>query len=112
MVDAIKEDASVFVSVFAGRIADTGRDPVPLMRDAVTCLRSRPYAELLWASPREALNIVQAAQIGCDIITVTPELLAKAESFGKDLNDCSLETVKMFHRDARSSGYSIGDDGP
>jgi len=96
------------ISVFAGRIADTGRDPVPLMREALAlCRTESPSIELLWASPREVLNIVHAAEVGCDIITVTPELLKKLELFGKDLGDFSLETVQMFHRDAVGAGYSL-----
>ncbi|MGD9873931.1 MAG: transaldolase [Kiritimatiellia bacterium] len=95
------------VSVFAGRIADTGRDPVPIMKESLALLKDIPSAELLWASPREILNIVQADQIGCHIITVTPALLSKASSLGKDLEDFSLETVKMFYDDAVSSGFHI-----
>jgi transaldolase len=95
------------VSVFAGRIADTGRDPLPLMATAVERLASRPYVELIWASPRELLNIFQADQIGCHIITVTADILRKLTLVGKDLDQYSLETVKMFHEDARSAGYSL-----
>ena len=100
-------ESSAFISVFAGRIADAGRDPLPLMKEALEILRPRPGAELLWASPREALNILQAEWIGCPIITVTPDLLAKAAHFGKDLDQFSLETVKMFYNDARKSGFRI-----
>jgi transaldolase len=96
------------VSVFAGRIADTGRDPIPLMREALAiCRRSDPRIQLLWASPRELLNIVQAAEMGCDIITVTPDLLAKLALYGKDLATFSLETVQMFYRDAQAAGYEL-----
>lgn len=95
------------VSVFAGRIADTGLDPAPAMQEAVEILRPLPEAQLLWASPREVLNIFQADAIGCDIITVTPDLLKKLELTNKDLNQFSLETVAMFHRDALSAGYRI-----
>jgi len=95
------------VSVFAGRVADTGVDPVPLMAEAVRVLRERPRAELLWASPRELLNIFQADAIGCHIITVTHDLLAKLGLIGKDLEQYSLETVETFHRDAKAAGYSI-----
>lgn len=95
------------VSVFAGRIADTGVDPVPMMRAARDLLAPLPRAELLWASPREVLNIRQAADIGCHIITVTHDLLAKVGLLGKDLAEFSLETVAMFHRDAAAAGYSI-----
>lgn len=95
------------VSVFAGRIADTGIDPVPLMAEAVAILSERPRAELIWASPREVLNIVQADRIGCHIITVTGDILAKLPLMGKDLTGYSLETVEMFVRDARKAGYRI-----
>ena len=95
------------VSVFAGRIADTGRDPVPLMTKALQILRKRPRAELLWASPRELLNVFQADAIGCHIITVTDDLLKKLALVGKDLNDFSRETVPMFYKDALAAGYSI-----
>ena len=96
------------ISVFAGRIADTGRDPVPLMREALHICRERdPRIELLWASPRELLNIVQAAEVGCDIITVTPDLLKKLELVGKDLGEFSLDTVKMFYADAQAAGYKL-----
>lgn len=95
------------VSVFAGRIADTGRDPVPLMATAVDLLRDSPSAELIWASPRELLNVFQADAIGCHIITVTPELLQKLDLVGKDLDEFSLETVKMFFRDGKAAGYTL-----
>ncbi len=104
---ALNADVPAIVSVFAGRIADTGRDPVPLMAEALEILKPLPKAELLWASPREALNIVQAEQVGCHIITVTPAVLAKARLFGKDLAEFSLETVKMFYNDALKSGFHI-----
>jgi len=107
VVEALHPEAPAIVSVFAGRIADTGRDPVPIMRRALEILEDRPRAELLWASPREALNIIQAEEIGCHIITVTPPLLAKARLFGKDLEEFSLETVKMFYHDAQKSGFRI-----
>jgi transaldolase len=95
------------VSVFAGRIADTGRDPIPIMSECLEVLRQRPRAELLWASPRELLNIVHADQVGCHIITVTSDLLAKLSGVGKDLGRFSLETVQMFRRDAEAAGYAI-----
>jgi transaldolase len=97
----------LIVSVFAGRIADTGIDPVPLMRKAVGILRKVPNAELLWASPREVLNIVQAEECGCHIITATPDIIAKVPLLGKDLKQYSLETVKMFHDDARAAGFKL-----
>jgi transaldolase len=95
------------ISVFAGRIADTGRDPVPAMSAAVEILREHPHLELIWASPRELLNIVQADSIGCHIITVTGDLLKKVSLLGKDLDEFSLDTVKMFHRDAQAAGFDI-----
>jgi transaldolase len=100
-------DVPAIVSVFAGRIADTGRDPVPLMSEAVALLKSLPKAELLWASPRELLNIFQADAIGCHIITVTGDLIKKLALVGKDLDRYSLETVEMFHRDALSAAFTI-----
>jgi transaldolase len=98
---------SSYVSVFAGRIADTGRDPVPLMAAAVELLRPYPEQELIWASPRELLNIFQADAIGCQIITVTNDVLKKLEIVGKDLGEYSLDTVKMFYNDARQAGYTL-----
>jgi transaldolase len=95
------------VSVFAGRIADAGRDPVPLMRQAAEILRDRPKAELLWASPREVLNVVQAEDTGCKIITATRDILAKLPLLGKDLAEYSLDTVKMFYNDAKAAGFKI-----
>ena len=95
------------VSVFAGRIADTGRDPMPLMAQALEILGPQPELELLWASPREVLNIRQAEQIGVHIITVTLDLLAKMKNFDKDLDQFSLETVRMFHDDAAAAGYTL-----
>ena len=106
--DAVRGGAPSFISVFAGRIADTGCDPLPIMKDSLNILNSSPGAELLWASPREVLNIVQADAIGCPIITVTPDLLAKLGTLGKDLKDFSLDTVKMFYRDAQAAGFQIG----
>jgi transaldolase len=101
------DGTSCYVSVFAGRIADTGRDPVPLMAAAVELLRLNPTAELIWASPRELLNVFQADQVGCHIITATNDILKKLELVGKDLSDYSLETVKMFYEDARRAGYQL-----
>lgn len=95
------------ISVFAGRIADTGRDPLPIMAQALSILRPLPNAELIWASPRELLNIIQADLIGCHIITATGDILAKLPLIGKDLLDFSLETVQMFRRDALKTGLSI-----
>lgn len=95
------------ISVFAGRIADTGVDPIPLMCEALEVMRPHANLELLWASPREVLNIVQADSIGCHIVTVTNDLLKKLPIIGRDLEDYSLETVRMFHRDAKAAGYEL-----
>ena len=102
-------DASVpsYVSVFAGRIADTGRDPLPLMAAAVEMLKVNPKAELIWASPRELLNIFQADDIGCHVITVTNDILKKLSLVGTDLDDYSLDTVKMFRNDAVAAGFAL-----
>jgi transaldolase len=104
---AVKDGAPSCVSVFAGRIADAGIDPQPLMARAVDILVDAPRAELIWASPREILNVVQADQVGCHIITLTHDLLAKLDSLGKDLDQFSLETVQMFRRDALAAGFSL-----
>ena len=96
-----------YVSVFAGRIADTGRDPVPLMARAVELLRPYPQEELIWASPRELLNVFQADAIGCHVITATSDVLAKLGLVGKDLDDFSLDTVKMFHDDAQKADFRL-----
>ena len=101
-------DTASTVSVFAGRIADTGRDPMPVMRRSVEILSTRPMAELIWASPRELLNIFQADAVGCHIITATSDVLAKLKGVGKDLDTFSLETVQMFRKDAVEAGYQIG----
>ncbi len=105
--EALSESTHAIVSMFAGRIADTGCDPIPIMQEALQILRSRPLAELLWASPREVLNIVQADAIGCHIITVTNDLLKKVPILGTDLADMSLQTVKMFYDDARAAGFHL-----
>jgi transaldolase len=107
VVKALKGGAPSNVSVFAGRIADTGTDPVPIMKEAVEILRAEPKAELIWASPRELLNLFQADAIGCHIVTVTHDILKKLPLVGKDLDDYSLDTVKMFYDDARAAGYSL-----
>jgi transaldolase len=106
-VAALAGGASSVVSVFAGRIADTGLDPVPLMAEAVKIVSPHPEMELLWASPRELLNIFQANDIGCHIITATDSVLSKLKVVGKNLDDYSLETVKMFCNDAIHSGYQL-----
>jgi len=105
--DALSPDTYNIVSIFAGRIADTGRDPVPHMKEAVSILKSKPKAELLWASPRELLNIFQAEECGCHIITLLPDILKKLPIVGKDLTQYSLETVQMFYRDGQSVGFCI-----
>ncbi len=107
IVDALNPDTPAILSIFAGRIADTGTDPVPLLREAIKMAGIRPKAEVLWASPRELLNIFQADDVGCHIITVTPNLLKKLDGVGKNLNQFSRETVAMFFNDAKSAGYSI-----
>jgi transaldolase len=107
VVNVLAPGVPAYVSVFAGRIADTGRDPVPLMQAAVELVRTKPGVELIWASPREVLNVFQADQIGCDVITVTNDLLRKLDSVGKDLDQFSLETVTMFYQDALQSGYAL-----
>jgi len=100
-------DTPAIISVFAGRIADTGRDPLPLMAQAVKIMRAKPKAELIWASPRELLNIFHADSIGCHIITATNDILKKLSLVGKDLEHYSLETVQMFYKDAQAAGYRI-----
>jgi transaldolase len=107
VADALNAETPSIVSVFAGRVADTGVDPIPHMIENLDILKSRPKAELLWASPRELLNIFQANDIGCHIITVTNGLLSKLANVGKDLDQFSLETVEMFYNDAASAGYKI-----
>jgi len=104
---ALADGPAACISVFAGRIADTGVDPVPLMAAALEMIRSYPNIELIWASPRELLNIFQADAIGCHIITVTNDILKKLPLVGKDLHEYSLDTVKMFHQDAVSSGFTL-----
>lgn len=104
---ALAAGTPAVVSVFAGRIADTGRDPVPHMRECLALLKSRPKAELLWASPRELINIFQADEIGCHIITVPGDIIKKLPLIGKDMDVYSKETVAMFYRDATSAGFSI-----
>ena len=103
----LSKNTKAIISVFAGRIADTGIDPIPVMEKCLQHLQKSPLTELLWASPRELLNIFQASKIGCHIITVPPEILSKMSSINKDLNDFSKETVEMFYQDAVASGYKI-----
>jgi transaldolase len=107
VADAVAGGAPCCVSVFAGRIADTGRDPMPVMAAAVELLRDLPAAELIWASPRELLNVFQADAVGCHIITATSDILKKLALVGKDLDQFSLETVQMFYNDAQKVGYTL-----
>jgi transaldolase len=107
VVKVLHSQPKAIVSVFAGRIADTGRDPMLYMREAADALKSKPNAELLWASSRELLNIFQAQACGCHIITVTNDILKKISMVGKDLQALSLDTVKQFYQDARDSGYKL-----
>jgi transaldolase len=107
VVDALDANTDAIVSVFAGRIADTGRDPVPLMTEALAIVQQKPKAQLLWASPRELLNIIQADACGCHIITVTSDLLKKLAGVGRSLEDVSLDTVKMFFDDASAAGFRL-----
>ena len=107
VVAALDPNIPSYVSVFAGRIADTGYDPVPLMTNAVEILKVAPAAELIWASPRELLNIFQADEIGCHVITVTNDILKKLSLVGYDLNEYSLDTVKMFYADAVAAGFKL-----
>ena len=106
-VEALDSSIAAYISVFAGRIADTGVDPLPLMQKAVNILSSKPKSELIWASPRELLNIFHANSIGCQVITVTNDILKKLEFVGRDLDDYSLETVKMFYDDGKKAGLII-----
>jgi transaldolase len=107
VADCLAGPTPACVSVFAGRIADTGVDPVPVMCDALDRIADRPHLELIWASPRELFNVVQADRIGCHIITVTHDLLGKLPLLGKDLDEFSLETVQMFRGDALGAGYTL-----
>jgi len=104
---ALKNGAPSIISVFAGRIADTGVNPVPIMEIALSIIDNEPNIELLWASSRELYNIIEANKIGCHIITVTPDILTKLNLIGKNLKEFSLETVKMFYDDAKKSNYSL-----
>lgn len=109
VVNAVNPKAKTIVSVFAGRIADAGVDPLPLMKDYAKICHTKENVELLWASPREALNIIQADESGSDIITCTSDILNKSKNFHKDLKDYSLETVKMFYDDSKALGFKIID---
>jgi transaldolase len=103
----LRRDVASFVSIFAGRIADTGRDPMPIVADSLRLLESLPSAEVIWASPRELLNVFQADQVGCHVITATSDVLNKLSLIGKDLTEFSLETVRMFRNDALAAAYDI-----
>jgi transaldolase len=107
LLPSLSREVPCYVSIFAGRIADTGVDPLPIMRAAIEELKAFPRAELIWASPRELLNIFQADDIGCHVITVTNDILKKLDLVGYDLNKYSLDTVKMFFNDAQSAGFKI-----
>lgn len=107
VAECLDPNTPSIISVFAGRIADTGVDPVPVMSECLAALKDHPKAELLWASPRELLNVFQADEIGCHIITATPDVLGKLKLVGKDLTEYSLDTVKMFFSDATAAGFSI-----
>ena len=107
VVAALNPTTPSYVSVFAGRIADTGRDPLPIMAEAVEMLKVAPAAELIWASPRELLNIFQADEIGCQVITVTNDILKKLSLVGYDLDNYSLDTVMMFYNDAVVAGFKL-----
>jgi transaldolase len=107
VTERLTAETPAIISVFAGRIADTGRDPMPIMAEAVKVMRKKPKSELIWASPRELLNIFQADHIGCHIITATNDILKKLSLAGKDLDAYSLETVEMFYKDAKAAGFNI-----
>ena len=107
VLPALAYGPASYVSVFAGRVADAGIDPLPIMKEVVAMLKDHPKIELIWASPREVFNVVQAAEIGCHIITATNDILKKLPTLGKDLPTFSLETVKMFYDDAKAAGYTI-----
>ena len=107
ITEKLHRGTPAIISVFAGRIADTGRDPMPIMAKAVQIMKAKPQAELIWASPRELLNVFQADAVGCHIITATNDILKKLSLVDKDLDTYSLETVEMFYKDAKAAGYTI-----
>lgn len=109
VAEALAAGPAGYVSVFAGRVADTGRDPMPMMAEAVELLRDYPHLELIWASPRELLNLFHAEAVGCHVITITNDLLKKLALVGKDLDDFSHETVKMFYEDGQKAGFSLAE---
>lgn len=107
VVEAVSEDSNTIVSVFAGRIADLGIDPIPIMQESLKLCRTKKNVELLWASTREIFNLIEAERLGCDIITIQNDILAKKKDFGKSLEERSLETVKQFNKDVQALGFSI-----
>lgn len=107
IASCLGEAPAAYISLFAGRVADTGRDPMPIMAEAVEFLHGFPRVELIWASPRELLNVFHADAVGCHIITVTNDILQKLHLIGKDLDEYSLDTVKMFYDDGRKAGFSL-----
>jgi transaldolase len=107
VVNSLSPVTDAYISIFAGRIADTGVDPIPIMADALKLIKVRPNTSLIWASPRELLNVLQADSIGCHVITATAEILSKLDLIGRDLEEYSLETVRMFRQDAEASGYVV-----
>ena len=107
VIESLDPDVPSYISVFAGRIADTGRDPIEIMKESLVLMEKNSCSELIWASPRELLNIIQADEIGCHIITATSDVLNKLKLIGKNLTEYSLETVQMFRNDAIASGYKI-----
>ena len=107
VVNNLNPDVASYISIFAGRIADTGRDPIPIMKEALNLMKPQPLSELIWASPRELLNVFQAHDIDCHIITVTADILKKLNLIGYDLEEYSLDTVKMFYNDAVVAGFKL-----
>jgi transaldolase len=107
VTEALASSRGAYVSVFAGRVADTGRDPLPIMRESVAIMKANPALELIWASPRELLNVFQADETGVHVITATHDILAKLVNVGKDLDEYSLDTVKMFASDAEAAGFTL-----
>lgn len=107
VLSSLSQNIPSYISVFAGRIADTGVDPLPVMKQCLNLMKSNKLSELIWASPRELLNIFQADEIGCHVITVTPEILSKIKFVGYDLSEFSLDTVKMFYKDSIDAGFSL-----
>ena len=107
VIPSLRRATPAYISIFAGRIADAGIDPLPILCGALLRIRNQPNLELIWASPREVFNIVQADMIGCHIITVTHDLLKKMHLLGRDLDEFSLDTVRMFYEDARAAGFAL-----